>query len=75
MLKFMVGVGGHFTLQPMARTNHKFPAWVRGTGNVKGRESYHIIMSLALRDQKNCSLVHRKLGLGSGARARARVRG
>ena len=21
----MVGVGGHFTLQPMARTNHKFP--------------------------------------------------
>ena len=23
--KFMVGAVGHFTLQPMARTNHKFP--------------------------------------------------
>ena len=25
--KFMVGRGSHLTLQPMARTNHKFPRW------------------------------------------------
>ena len=33
----MVGVVGHFTLQPMARTNHKFPGF-GGPGHSKGSE-------------------------------------
>ena len=35
--KFMVGAVGHFTLQPMASTNHKLPTY-RGAGCLKGRE-------------------------------------
>ena len=33
----MVGAVGHFTLQPMAHTNHKFPGY-GGPGNSKGSE-------------------------------------
>ena len=40
--KFMVGAGGHFTLQPMARTNHIFP----GSGRLKGSEIDSIIESV-----------------------------
>ena len=34
----MVGAARHFILQPMARTNHKFPAWVWQAGRSKGSE-------------------------------------
>ena len=37
-VKFMVGTVGHFTLQPMACTNHKFPGYKEGLGNLKGSE-------------------------------------
>ena len=37
----MVGAGGHFTLQPMARTNHKFP----GAGRSKGSEIDSIMVN------------------------------
>ena len=35
--KFMVGAVGHFTLQLMACTNHKFPGY-RGARRSKGSE-------------------------------------
>ena len=46
--KFMVGAVGHFTLQSVARTNHKFPCY-GGPGNSKGSEINNML-SLATVD-------------------------
>ena len=42
--KFMVGAVGDFTLQPMARTNHKFPGPAAGSFERKRNRQYFVIL-------------------------------
>ena len=44
--KFMVGAIRHFTLQPMARTNHKFPRYRGGGGGEFGRTKSTLVYEM-----------------------------